>query len=119
MYFLSQLMHEGRSHLQQHLTASVLGRKVFCMPFHRGTQVTGKTLGAMKAALAYCQMVRSKATGHSQLHAPLAQVPGAVRLSCMLPNTGVWCRAVRLGVVACMPHANQHVSCVVHTVACR
>jgi hypothetical protein len=58
VHFLAQLMHEGRSHLQRHLTASVLGRKVFCMPFHRGTQVTSATLAAMKAALAYCQKVR-------------------------------------------------------------
>lgn len=56
--FLSQLLHEGRSHLQQHLTASVLGRKVFVMPFHRGIQVTPQALGAMKAALMYCQQVR-------------------------------------------------------------
>lgn len=55
--FLSQLLHEGRSHLQQHLTASVLGRKVFVMPFHRGIQVTPQALSAMKASLAYCQKV--------------------------------------------------------------
>ena len=56
--FLSQLLHEGRAHLQQHLTASVLGRKVFVMPFHRGLQVTPQAVGSMKAALSYCQKVR-------------------------------------------------------------
>lgn len=58
--FLTQLLHEGRSHLQQYLTASVLGRKVFCLPFHRGIQLDGQALASMKAALAYCQKV-----GHS------------------------------------------------------
>lgn len=56
--FLTQLLHEGRSHLQQFLTASVLARKVFCMPFHRGIQLDGQALDAMTAALAYCQKVR-------------------------------------------------------------
>lgn len=55
--FLSELLHEGMAHLQLHLTASVLGRKVFVMPFHRGVQVTPETLGAMEAALSYCQQV--------------------------------------------------------------
>jgi hypothetical protein len=56
--FLSQLLQEGKQHLQQHLTASVLGRKVFAMPFHRGINVTRHTLDNMRAALAYCQKVR-------------------------------------------------------------
>jgi hypothetical protein len=55
--FLSQLLPEGRAHLQSHLTASVLGVKVFELPFHRGVQVTADTAAAMRAALAYCQKV--------------------------------------------------------------
>lgn len=56
--FLNELLHEGRAHLQQYLTASVLGRKVLTMPFHRGIQVDEAALGAMQAALTYCQQVR-------------------------------------------------------------
>ena len=56
--FLSPLLHEGKQHLQQHLTASVLGRKVFYMPFHRGIQVTQHSLGVMEATLSYCQQVK-------------------------------------------------------------
>lgn len=62
--FLSQLLHDGKAHLQQHLTASVLGRKVFVVPFHRGIQVTPQALGAMKASLIYCQKVRLLASNH-------------------------------------------------------
>lgn len=83
MNFLAQLMHEGMSHLQQHLTASVLGRKVFCMPFHRGAQVSGETLGAMKAALAYCQKVRAGCCSWSKSAA-------------CSPYSGAWCCAVRV-----------------------
>lgn len=57
MNFLSQLLPEGRAHLQSHLTASVLGVKVFELPFHRGVQVTADTAAAMMSALAYCQEV--------------------------------------------------------------
>lgn len=57
--FLAPLLHEGKQHLQQHLTASVLGRKVFYMPFHRGIQVTQQSRGAMAAALSYCQQVNA------------------------------------------------------------
>jgi hypothetical protein len=71
--FLSQLLQEGRSHLQQHLTASVLGRKVFVMPFHRGIQVTQQALRAMKAALAYCQKLRLQPAHFTRAARPYEQ----------------------------------------------
>jgi len=61
--FLSQLLHEGKQHLQQHLTASVLGRKLFYTPFHRGISINQQTLSMMNAALNYCCQVRGQ-SGH-------------------------------------------------------
>ena len=87
--FLSQLLHEGRSHLQQHLTASVLGRKVFVMPFHRGIQLTPHALGAMKAALAYCQKVRLQSAYFTQRTAVLAKTKKHGVLTMMLAQVCV------------------------------
>jgi hypothetical protein len=62
--FLSQLLPEGRAHLQTHLTASVLCVKVFELPFHRGVQVTANTAAAMMSSLAYCQKVGDSPMPH-------------------------------------------------------
>jgi hypothetical protein len=94
VHFLAQLMHEGASHLRQHLTASVLGRKVFCMPFHRGTQVTPRTLPAMAAALTYCQKVRTPTVWRVFLHmracAKMSGSPSAGCCGCVLTQYGIF-----------------------------
>jgi len=84
--FLSQLLHEGKQHLQQHLTASVLGRKLFYMPFHRGIKATEQGLAAMAAALTYCKQV-CVIMIHKILHKPEAyQASGCVPISCSYPG---------------------------------
>eukprot|EP00775_Hariotina_reticulata_P004976 gene4976-5218_t len=55
--FLSKLLPEAQAHLAQVLTASVLGVKLFNMPFHRHIKITIKDVRVMRAALLYCQQV--------------------------------------------------------------
>jgi hypothetical protein len=55
--FLSKLLPEAQAHLAQVLTASVLGVKLFNMPFHRHVKITAKDMQGMQAALLYCQQV--------------------------------------------------------------
>lgn len=57
---LPTLIDEAYSHLHSVLTASVLGRKLFTLPFQRDVQLTVQSTKAMRAALNYCQQVGSK-----------------------------------------------------------
>ncbi|PNH12759.1 hypothetical protein TSOC_000243 [Tetrabaena socialis] len=52
--FLSTLLDEAYGHLHNHLCASVLGRKLFALPFNREVRITAAGVGAMRACLAYC-----------------------------------------------------------------
>jgi hypothetical protein len=55
---LSTLLHEGFDYFHQHLTASVLGRKLFMLPFHRDVPITTQGAKAMLEVAKYCQQVR-------------------------------------------------------------
>jgi uncharacterized protein YbaR (Trm112 family) len=57
---LSTLLHEGFDYLHQHLTASVLGCKLFMMPFHRKVPITAQGAKAMLETAKYCQRVSIK-----------------------------------------------------------
>ncbi|GAB4822814.1 hypothetical protein N2152v2_009860 [Parachlorella kessleri] len=53
---LPQLLNEAYAHMQSCLSAGVLARKLFVMPFHRDVKVDLKVLEAMRSALMYCQL---------------------------------------------------------------
>ncbi|KAG2501267.1 hypothetical protein HYH03_001073 [Edaphochlamys debaryana] len=53
--FLSTLLDEAYGHLHAHLTASVLSRKLFTLPFHRDVELTQKRVQAMASAMRHCQ----------------------------------------------------------------
>eukprot|EP00798_Chlamydomonas_sp_ICE-L_P016685 gene16685-22945_t len=53
--FLSTLLSEAGAHLQNHICASVLGRKVFIQPFNRDVELTASNVKAMTACLLHCQ----------------------------------------------------------------
>ncbi|KAG2492072.1 hypothetical protein HYH03_009568 [Edaphochlamys debaryana] len=53
--FLSTLLDEAYGHLHAHLTASVLGRKLFTLPFHRDVELTEARVHAMASAIRHCQ----------------------------------------------------------------
>ena len=53
--FLSQLLPEAFDFLHEHLTGSVLGTKLFVLPFHRDVEVTPQAAGRLLAAAAFCQ----------------------------------------------------------------
>ena len=55
--FLSTLIDEAYAHLHYHLCASVLGVKLFTMPFNRDVVVTQAAARDMRASMAYCQQV--------------------------------------------------------------
>jgi hypothetical protein len=60
LHFLSKLLPEAHAHLAQTLTASVLGVKLFTLPFHRRIKLEQqdvRAMRAMRAALHYCQQV--------------------------------------------------------------
>jgi hypothetical protein len=57
MNFLGKLLPEAHDHLAHTLTASVLGVKLFSLPFHRQIRLQRHTLRAMRAALLHCQQV--------------------------------------------------------------
>ena len=54
---LPQLLNEAYAHMQSCLSASILARKLFVMPFHRNVKVDLRVIEAMRSALAYCQRV--------------------------------------------------------------
>ncbi|KAG2494612.1 hypothetical protein HYH03_007377 [Edaphochlamys debaryana] len=53
--FLSVLLDEAYGHLHAHLTASVLGRKLFTLPFHRDVELTEARVQAMASAMRHCR----------------------------------------------------------------
>ncbi len=55
--FLSTLMEEAYAHLHNYLCASVLGRKLFTLPFNRDVEMTVARAKAMKACVIYSQQV--------------------------------------------------------------
>ena len=55
---LSILLDEAHGFLHRYMCASVLGRKVFTLPFSRDVEVTVEGAMAMKACLQYCQQVK-------------------------------------------------------------
>lgn len=57
LHFLSQLLDEAADHLHSKLTASLLGRKLFRMPFCRDVELTEGRLHAMRSSLLHCQRV--------------------------------------------------------------
>jgi hypothetical protein len=55
--FLGTLLNEAYAHLHAFLIASVLGRKLFLMPFHMDVYITANVARYMKACLDYCKQV--------------------------------------------------------------
>lgn len=55
--FLNTLMGEAYSHLHNTMCASVLGRKLFTMPFHRDVDITAARAQEMHASINLCQQV--------------------------------------------------------------
>ena len=53
--FLPQLLPEAFDFLHEHLTGSVLGTKLFVLPFHRDVEVTPQRGRSLLAAAAFCQ----------------------------------------------------------------
>jgi hypothetical protein len=58
--FLPTLLDEANGHLHRYLTASVLERKLFLMPFNRDVKLDVIQARTMKACLMYCQQVSAK-----------------------------------------------------------
>ncbi|GLC49187.1 thioredoxin-disulfide reductase [Pleodorina starrii] len=52
---LSTLLDEAYGHLHGTLCAGVLGRKLFTLPFHRGVELTGERVKAMRASMEHCK----------------------------------------------------------------
>ena len=59
---LSTLLDEAYGFLHRFLCASVLGRKVFTLPFSRDVDITVAGVRAMRSCLQYCQQVRRGGT---------------------------------------------------------
>lgn len=55
LHILTPLLHEAFTFLHQTLSAGVLGRKLFAMPFDRDVELTLPRIGAMRATLERCQ----------------------------------------------------------------
>ncbi|KAG2486452.1 hypothetical protein HYH03_014899 [Edaphochlamys debaryana] len=53
--FLSTLLDEAYGHLHAALTATLLGRRLLALPFHRDVELTAAGARAMTAALRHCQ----------------------------------------------------------------
>ena len=56
LHFLSALLNEAYSYLQNHLTASVLGVKIYLTPFCRDVQLNVDSIKVMKNALDDCKI---------------------------------------------------------------
>ena len=54
---LSTLLHEAHAHLHNNLCASVLGRKLLLLPFHRDVALGLAGARAMRAAVEHCRRV--------------------------------------------------------------
>ena len=57
LHLLSQLLDEGFAYLHSVLTAGVLGRRIFLLPFSRDVAVTAVQARAMMASLLHCKRV--------------------------------------------------------------
>ena len=55
LHFLSALMNEAYTYLQNHLMASILGVKIYLMPFCRDVQLDVNAINMMKNALNDCK----------------------------------------------------------------
>lgn len=55
LHFLSQLLPEIFDFLHEHLTAGILGTKLFLFPFHRGVSVTAEGAAALLAQADFCR----------------------------------------------------------------
>ncbi|KAG2496538.1 hypothetical protein HYH03_005361 [Edaphochlamys debaryana] len=82
--FLSRLLDDSYAHLHATLTASILGRKLFVLPFHRDVEPTEGRVQAMVSAMRHCQQ-----DGGLLLVAP------EHRLSLLLKRTELALRAER------------------------
>ena len=60
---LSTLLDEAYGFLHRFMCASVLGRKVFTLPFSRDVDITVEGARAMRACLQYCQQVSDSGGG--------------------------------------------------------
>ena len=58
LHFLSQLLGDAYAHLHLHLTASVLNRKIFLLPFNRDVKLTEMDVRVMHEQLIFCQNSR-------------------------------------------------------------
>jgi hypothetical protein len=54
---LPALIEEAYAHMHSCMSASLLGRKMFVLPFHRDVRVTPKVVTVMHSAMAYCKKV--------------------------------------------------------------
>lgn len=63
--FLSTLLDEAHDYLHLHLCASVLGRKLFRLPFHRDVPITEARALTIRAFLNHCVQVSAAVTGDS------------------------------------------------------
>jgi hypothetical protein len=91
---LPTLMEEAYAHLHSCLTASVLGRKLFTLPFHRDVQPTEGSVLSIRSCLRYCQQVPvlrglSRVTPLPPTHPPTLHT----HLSNALICAGMWCAA--------------------------
>ena len=55
LHFLSALMNEAYTYLQNHLMASILGVRIYLMPFCRDVQLDANSIEMMKNALDDCK----------------------------------------------------------------
>ncbi|KAL7553023.1 hypothetical protein ACHAWF_016264 [Thalassiosira exigua] len=56
LHFLSALFEEAYKYLQNHLCASILGIKIYSMPFCRDFQLDGSSIATMKNAIDDCRI---------------------------------------------------------------
>lgn len=57
---MATLLDEAHDHLHNFLCASVLGRKLVTLAFHRNVQIDVKGARAMRACLNHCMKVRAQ-----------------------------------------------------------
>ncbi len=83
LHFLSQLLDEAHAHLHATLCASVLGRKLVRLPFHRDVELTPEGAERLLACLTHCMHVRGMAMlGRHVVQCCRLQCTPTTRLSC-------------------------------------
>lgn len=92
--FLPALLEEAYGHFHAHLCASVLGCKLFVLPFQRDVILTPKTVLAMRASLNYCRQVGTHARTLFAAGMRLPVLRDASRSSAVLSNGNACCRRV-------------------------